>query len=249
VADAAQEVVLGGVELAQLAVLRLDPGIQLGVPDRGRHLAREQLEQVLVGAFPATRGRQPPDEDAHVLAPGAHHRPQRTRDARHDLLFLHERGVAHDDRRIDQLERRRRVLTGPLDQCLDVVLQRHLVDGGEDAAELAVASLEVRGEAVVAIGEASQLIVADDLHRAREVAFRHAIDGGHDRPQRRQQLGRERECRHDREREEDRQREQQDLGEGDVRGVGTDEGLERQDDDPEHGERDDRREQQRQGQS
>ena len=53
VAHAAQEVVLGGVELEQLLVLGLDRGEQLGVADGRGHLAREQLEQVLVGAAPS----------------------------------------------------------------------------------------------------------------------------------------------------------------------------------------------------
>ena len=68
VADAAQEVVLRRVELDEPAVLGLDLGEQLGVADRDRDLAREQLEQVLVGALPAPRRRQVPDEHAEVLA-------------------------------------------------------------------------------------------------------------------------------------------------------------------------------------
>ena len=67
VAHAAQEVVLRGVELEQLAVLRLDLGEQLGIADRDRDLAREQLEEVLVGALPAAGRRQVPDQ--HARAP------------------------------------------------------------------------------------------------------------------------------------------------------------------------------------
>ncbi len=67
VADAAEEVVLGGVELEELAVLGLDLGEQLAIPDRHRDLAREQLEEVLVGALPQARRRQVTDEDAELL--------------------------------------------------------------------------------------------------------------------------------------------------------------------------------------
>ena len=49
-------------------VLGLDRGEQLGVPDRDRHLAGEQLEQVLVGALPEPGRRQLADEHAEVLA-------------------------------------------------------------------------------------------------------------------------------------------------------------------------------------
>ena len=66
VADAAEEVVLGRIELEQLGVLGLDLGEQLGVPDGDRDLAREQLEEVLVGALPAPRRRQVTDEDTRV---------------------------------------------------------------------------------------------------------------------------------------------------------------------------------------
>ena len=68
VADAAQEVVLGGVELEQLGVLRLDLAEQLGVADGDRDLAGEQLEQVLVGALPGPGRRQAADEHAERVA-------------------------------------------------------------------------------------------------------------------------------------------------------------------------------------
>ena len=65
-------------------VLGLDPGEQLGVAHRDRDLAREQLQEVLVGALPAARRRQVADDDAELLAAGAQARPEgpRTRRAR-----------------------------------------------------------------------------------------------------------------------------------------------------------------------
>ena len=69
VADAAQEVVLGGVEFQQLGVLRLDLLEQLGVPDADRDLAGEQVQQVLVRALPAPRRRQPAKQDTELVRP------------------------------------------------------------------------------------------------------------------------------------------------------------------------------------
>ena len=77
---------------------------------------------------------------------------------------MHHRGV-------DQRERRRRVGGRPFDQGLDVVARRDLVDRGEDPPELPVAPLEVGGQAVVAVGQSGELVVADDLDRARQVAL------------------------------------------------------------------------------
>ena len=67
VADATQEIVLRRVELLEPPGLGLDLGEQLGVADGDRDLAREELEEVLIGDVPAARGGQVPDEDAEAL--------------------------------------------------------------------------------------------------------------------------------------------------------------------------------------
>ena len=60
VTDAAEEVVLRGIELEELGVLGLDRGEQLGVADRDGDLARKEFEEVLVGASQArVAGRWP----------------------------------------------------------------------------------------------------------------------------------------------------------------------------------------------
>ena len=193
VADAPEEVVLGGVELEELVVLELHRGEQLGVADRGGHLAGEELQQVLVGRLPAARRGQPPDQHAKVLTTRAQDRAQRPRDAGHDVLLRDRRRVIHHDGRIDQRERRRRVVGGPLDEGFDIVARRDLVDRGKDPPELPVAAQEVRRESVVAVGEACELVVAGDLDRGREVAGRDPVDRRRDRPQRGKQSADERE--------------------------------------------------------
>ena len=106
VADAAQEVVLGGVELEELGVLRLDLGEQLGVPDRDRDLAREQLEQVLVGALPRPGRRQVPDEHAELLVADLEDGPDRQRLAGDPLLDgRSSRGSTQEDVAVDHPER------------------------------------------------------------------------------------------------------------------------------------------------
>ena len=65
------------------------------------------------------------------------------------------------------------------------------LDRREDPAQLPVPPLEVGGQAVVAVREPGELVVAGDPDRGRQVARRGAVDGRGDRPQRRGQLGRE----------------------------------------------------------
>ena len=237
VADPAQEVVLRGIELDQLAVLGLHGREQLRIPDGRRHRVGEQLEQVLVGRLPAAGGGQPPDEHADVRPTRAHHGPQRPRHAGHDLLFLDDGWVADDHRRVDQREHRRRVLHGPIDQRLHVVARRDLVDRRQDPPELPVAPPKVGGQSIVALGQARELVVARDADRRREIAHRHPVDGGRDGTEWRRQLVRERVGGEDREREHDGDGEQQ---QGTKRLVGREDARqpsEDQDRDPERGER------------
>ena len=63
-----------------------DPLEQLGVPDSDPDLAREQLQQVLVGAFPATGGRQVPDEKSEAVLAGPDGRPDGQGFARDPVL-------------------------------------------------------------------------------------------------------------------------------------------------------------------
>lgn len=165
VADPAQEVVLGRVQLQELLVLGLHLREQLRIPDRRRHLACEQLEQVLVGPLPAPRRRQSTDKDAEILAAGSKHRPKRTRDPGHDLLGLEVGGLAHDDDGVDQGEGGRRVGGRSIDQGRDAVPWRDLVDRREDPAALPIPAFEVRRESIVAVGQARQLVLASDLDR------------------------------------------------------------------------------------
>ena len=133
-----------------------------------RHLAREQLEQVLVGRLPAAGRGQPTDEHAEVLAARrAARRGAGARSPGTTLLLGDGRGspmttVASMSANAVASRRAR----SRSDERLDVVAGRDLVDRGEDPAELPVAPLEVGRQAVVAVGEAGELVVAGDLDRA-----------------------------------------------------------------------------------
>ena len=175
VADAAEEVVLGRVELQQLGVLRLDLGEQLGIADGGRHLAREQVEEVLVGRLPAARRGQPTDEHAEVLAAGAQDRPAGVATRRARPPPPRARRVAHDHGRVDQLERRSSHRPRSRSTSASTSSRARPPRSRQDPPELAVAPLEVRRQAVVALGQPRQLVVAGDLDRGRQVAGRHAV--------------------------------------------------------------------------
>ena len=111
VADAAQELVLRRVELDELGVLRLDLGEQLGVADRDRDLAREQLEQVLVGALPATASRAAGRTAPRGPPPPARRTARSGRDSPGTTSSIGiVRGVAQVDGRVDHPERGLRVV-------------------------------------------------------------------------------------------------------------------------------------------
>ena len=127
-----------------------------------------------------------PSEDARARPTRRGGGAQGPRLAGDDLLLGHGRRVAQDDDRVDHPERRlgvgpRRARRGPR--------PRRVADRAGSprgcSAELPVAPLEVGGEAVVALGEAGQLVVAGDPDRRRQVAGRDPVDRRRDRPQRR----------------------------------------------------------------
>ena len=192
VADAAQELVLGGVELQELGVLRLDLGEQLGVAHRDGDLVREQVQEVLVGALPATRGRQPAEEHAeHVAADAQDPLAAGAISPGTTSSIGIGRGSPSDDGRVDHPERDPGVVGGARRDDVDPVAWRDAFDRGEDPPELLVAPLEVGCEAVVALGQPGELVVAGDADRGRQVAGRDPIDRGRDRAQRRGQVGHE----------------------------------------------------------
>ena len=115
VADAAQEVVLGGVELEELGVLRLDRGEQLGIAQRHPDLGGEHLEEVLVGALPRPHDRHVPEQDADALVAGAQVGPDRARLAGDPLLDADRGRVDEPDLGVDagRRPRARRRPLGP----------------------------------------------------------------------------------------------------------------------------------------
>ena len=144
-------------------------------------------------------------------------------------------------------ERRRRIRRRPIDQRLHVVARRDLVDRREDPPELPVAPPEVGGQSVVAVGQSRELVVAGDPDRGREVAGRHPVHGRHDGAERGGQLGRQGVRGEDRERQHDGDREQQDPADRLVRDLEAERRLEDQHDQPERGQRQDRRHDERDG--
>ena len=89
------------------AFWRLDPGEQLGVPDRDRDLAGEQLEQVLVGPLPRRVAGRWPTSTPELLAAGAEDGP----DGRDSPGIRSSRGTVAGSTRtdlgVDHAERRR----------------------------------------------------------------------------------------------------------------------------------------------
>ena len=190
-ADPPQEVVLRRVELEELGVLRLDPLVQLRVADRDRDLAGEQLEQVLIGAGPGPEWRQPAQEQPDRLVAGPQDRTERAHLAGHDLLDGKVVRVAQEQPGLRQVEDPLRLGRPACHQEGDAVADRDVRNRRVDVRHLAIAAVEVRGQAVVALGEARQLVVAGDLDRRRQVAGRHAVDGRRDRPQWTGEVGRD----------------------------------------------------------
>ena len=161
VADAAQEVVLDLAQLAQLAVLVLDLGEQLGVADRDADLAGVQVEQGLVGPLPGPCRGQARQEETQPLVAGA--KLGADRDAR-------RRGCAPRARRCRGRRTAASAAMKPnaarasraasLGHRVDAVARLGRLDRGQDQPELAVAPLGVAGQAVVALGQLGQDVAA-----------------------------------------------------------------------------------------
>ena len=180
-ADAAQEVVLGGIEFEQLGVLRLHLAEQLGIADGDRDLAGEEVEQVLIGSLPGSSRRQAPHEDAERVTPDAEVRTDRPRLTGDGLLRRDLDGIHEDHRGIEHAERRLGVDRRLPGQEFSSVARRGALDRSQDLAELAVAALEIGGQAVVAVGQSGQFVVAGHADRGGEVSGGHAIHRCRDR--------------------------------------------------------------------
>ena len=168
VADAAEEVVLGGVELEQLGVLRLDLGEQLR-----RCGSRPRPRWRTARAGPGRRapsgrvaGRRP-NSTPSSLAARPQDGPQRARLAG-DRLLDRDRAPGRPSRPPRRSSRTPSVASSAARATSESTPSRGdaVLDGREDPAELAVAPLEVRRQPVVALGEAGELVVAGDLDRA-----------------------------------------------------------------------------------
>ena len=243
VADAAEEVVLDVAQAAELGVLLLDLGEQLGIADGDPDLAGVQVEEGLVGALPGPGGGQAREEQAHPLVAGAEFGADRDRDAGDALFWVDGVGVDEDDHGGDEAERRLGVAGGALGHRVDAVARLGRFDGGEDEPELAVAPVGIAGEAVVTLRELGEDVVALDRDRAGHVAGRDPGDGRRDLAQRRHEAhaddGPAEDADDDRGREHEQEEADPDLR---LDRAGHDEQG------PEEGERDDRRDQEGQRQ-
>ena len=224
VRDAAQEVVLRLVEVPQAPVLVLHPRVQLRVPDRRRHLDREQLQQVLVGALPVAGGREMADDDPDRLAGRDEVRSDGHRIPGNDLLGGDLAGIDEQELAVDHPEGAPGLCGRTADDDLGTLGQAGGLERDDDLAQLPVASPQVPGEAVVAFGEAAELVVSGQLQAAGVLACRDLLHGSRDGPQRGAQVGREERGQQDGEHDRDGHREQQHPGDGGVgpRGAGHD---------------------------
>ena len=235
VADPAQEVVLRRVELEELGVLRLDPLVELGVADRDGDLAGEQFEQVLIGASPGPEWRHATQEQPDRLVAGPQDRAERAHLAGHHLLDGKVVRVAQEQAGLRQVEDPFCLGRPACHQESGAIADRDVRNRRVDLRHFTIAAVEVRGQAVVALGEARQLVVARDLDGRRQVAGRHAIDGRRDRPQWAGEIGGHEVG------EEDRDEDRHDQGEQEEPPDGRIEGIREVRNEPEHGQRHDRR--------
>ena len=222
-----------------------------GVADRDRDLAGEQLEQVLVGALPG-RGWPAGARRARpsALVAGPQDGPERARLAGDDLL---DRDLAGSTRRTSASIR-------PKAACgvarPPVPARNSTPSRGETpsiAARIRPSSRLRRSRSAarrlwLSARRASSSSPGDP-DRRRQVAGRHAIDGGRDRPQRAGQVGRQQVGDEDRRAAtaiDEREQQEPRRRSGRPPAVGDD--ADRQDQQPERGQRQDRRDDQGQRQ-
>ena len=161
VGDAAQEVVLGRVELPQALVLVVHAREQLGVAQAHADDRREQLEEVLVGALPARGGRGVAHQQAERLGPGAKVGADRQRDRRGRAPRPGCPWVAQHDPGVDHPEGRPGIGDREVHESVGALARRVGAHGVDHARHLPVAAKEVGGEPVLALGEAAQLVVRE----------------------------------------------------------------------------------------
>ena len=166
VRDAAQEVVLGLVEARAGAGSGPRPRVQLGVADGRGHLDREQLEQVLVRALPAAGRRQVARRRRRARSPAA------TRSARTGTgspgttsSVGISRGSTSSSSQSIIPNATRRLVGGPArrsPRARSSQARSTRARRGSGAAR-GCGAPRSRGEAVVALGEAAELVVAGQL--------------------------------------------------------------------------------------
>ena len=182
--DAAQEVVLLGIEGHESRVLLLHAREELGVAEGDGDAGGEELEQVLVGRLPAHRRRGMAEEDAGHLAAAEEVGADGPRLARDALLDLDCVGVAEDDPGVDQAQGLAGVGGRALEQHRGPVGGRPGGDRLDRPGHLAVASGEVRRQLLLALGEPAQLVVGQVRQRLHPLAGRDPLESRLERPKR-----------------------------------------------------------------
>jgi hypothetical protein len=128
------------------------------------------------------------EKHADSLIAGAQVGADRARLARHGLFDFNARRIDQQDLGIDEAECVARV-SGRLAREPGRALPRRAVnDAGEDPAKLPVAAFQVSRQAVVALGQPRQLIIAGHRDGSRQVARLDPVHGRGDRPKRPCQL-------------------------------------------------------------
>ena len=182
--DAAQEVVLLGVERHQARVLLLHAREELGVAEGDGHAGGEELEEVLVGRLPAHGRGGVAEEDAGHLAAAEQVGADGPRLARDALLDLDRVGVAEDDPGVDQAQGLAGIGGGALEQHRGAVGGRPGRDRVDRPCHLAVASRKVCRELLLAFGEPAQLVVGELGKRLHPLAGGDPVEPRLERPKR-----------------------------------------------------------------
>ncbi len=156
------------------------------------------------------------DGDAQDLAAGHEDGADLAGLAGDHLLLRHHDGIHQHHGAVDHPEGGQCALAGSLGQHFGPLLERRLLERIEDPSQLPVPPFQHPGQAVVALGEAAELVVAGQLQRRGQVAGGDLLHGPGDLPQRRAQVGGQQGGQQDREHDGHRHGEQQDPGEGRV---------------------------------